>query len=141
MKTIVRLAAVILAIGSIGLGACGKTTAASVVYDAVAMPANATVPADAVAFIGNTFDILELGAFAFAKYCVDNGNTPAPCAVKNRRIISQAVRTGRAARNTAEYAVNNGQPVGVGVYNAIVDAVHALQSSPAQQFATQGGVQ
>lgn len=137
MKSLVRLATIAAAIVSLGLGACSHSTAAGAVFDAVTMSANSQVPADAVTVMGNTFDILEIGAYTFARYCVDNKQTPAPCSVNNRRLIVKAVKSGRAARNAAEAAVNNGQPVGVGVYNALRDAVGALQNSPVQQFTTQ----
>jgi hypothetical protein len=132
------LAAVLLAGMALTTVACSKIQTANAVYDTIAQPASNPVPADAVILIGNSFDVLKAGAVAFARYCVANKMTPALCSVDNRRVVSQAVKAGTAARNTAEYAVNTGQPVSTGVYNAIANAVASLQSSPATSFVKGG---
>lgn len=121
------------------LGGCATINALT----AVSSP----VTAQQAIVAANTFDGLEAGGTAYLTYCKSNGNSAAICSAANRRTVIQQVRAGRASRNQIETTIASSCPAGAAtcsltiaaaVYNAVVNAVQALQGSPAASYVTGG---
>lgn len=134
MKTVIR--AIAIAAVAFYLGGCAKDMQTLGTVGAIAStPVDTGIPAATVINTANAYAVLKSGAVAFAQYCVANANAPAACSVATRRAVSKAIRSGDAARNAAEAAVANGSTVAVAVYNTLTNAVAALKTTPAPQFA------
>lgn len=89
----------------------------------------ATVPAGDVVIAANAFDALKATAINYANYCIAQKFPQPVCSVGNRRIVVKSVRAGTAARIQLEASITTGQPAVANVYNALIAAVNALQTS------------
>lgn len=119
MKKLVLAAALALA-----LGGCANLSG---IYT---LATTATVPAGDVVIAANAFDALKATAVNYGNYCITQ-HFPVPvCSKANRRSVIKAVNTGSAARVQLEASINTAQPAIATVYNTLIAAVNALQSSP-----------
>lgn len=89
----------------------------------------ATVPAGDVVIAANAFDALKATAINYANYCIAQKFPQPVCSAGNRRIVVKSVRAGTAARIQLEASITTGQPAVANVYNALIAAVNALQTS------------
>ena len=108
------------------LAGCQNWTAITQAYQTVT---TATVPASTVIIAANAFDALKATAINYGQYCVAQKMVPTICSAANRRVVVKAVRAGTAARVQLEASITNNQPATATVYNALVAAVTALQTS------------
>jgi hypothetical protein len=122
---------VILIAAALALSGCAGFAKLETAYT---YATTATVPAEVVRPIANTFDILKGTAVNFAKYCVANKFAPAGCDVATRRKIVTAIRVGTNARVQMRSSLAMGQPVLSTVYNLLVGAVTDLQATPVSTF-------
>jgi hypothetical protein len=127
-----KLAACAVVFVSILLSGCaGDLAKVQAIYT---LATTTTVSADVVRPAANAFDILKGTAANFAKYCVQNNNTPSICDVGTRRAVSQAIKTGTQARVQLRASLATGQPALATVYNVLVTAVNNLKATPAATF-------
>ncbi len=109
---------------AIGLAGCAN------VQGIYTLATTATVPAGEVVIAANAFDALKATAINYAQYCIAQKFPKPVCSASNRRSVIKAVNSGTAARVQLEASINTGQPALSTIYNVLISAVTALQSSP-----------
>jgi hypothetical protein len=117
-----------LVLGAISLGGCAsELQKLKTVYSVVT---ETTVSPSTIIVASNSFDALEATATQYLTYCKTNLSTSA-CSADNRRTVIKAVRAGRAARNQLETYVTNNTAAPSAIYNTLVAAINALNTSAA----------
>lgn len=120
--------------GLVALAGCANLPDLTKLEQVYTVATTATVPADVVRPVANTFDILKGTAANFAQFCIANKFTPTGCDVATRRTISTFVKQGTAARVQLRAALKTNQPALSTVYNLLLGAVEGLKTTPAATF-------
>ena len=89
----------------------------------------ASVTPQQIIIAGNAFDAGEATATQYLLFCKANVGNSA-CALKTRKTIVAAVRSGRASRNALEPYAVSGSAGPSALYNTLVAAVNALNAIP-----------
>lgn len=109
---------------ALALGGCANLQG---IYN---LATTATVPANEVVIAANAFDALKATATNYGQYCVTQKFPQPVCSAANRRAVIKSVNAGTAARVQLEASINTNQPAIATVYNVLIGAVNALQTSP-----------
>ena len=121
----------VIATLALSLGACAQVQKVldevKGVYD---FATTATVTSGQAGIVANAYDALKATAVNYANYCISQKFPQPLCSAANRRAVIKAVRSGDAARGQIEVPINTGQPVVATLYNTLVAAIQALQTTP-----------
>jgi len=121
----------VIAALALSLGACAQVQKvldeAKGIYD---FATTATVSAAQAGIVANAYDALKATATNYANYCITQKFPQPLCSAANRRAVIKGVRSGDAARAQIELSITTGQPVVASLYNTLVAAIQALQTTP-----------
>ena len=121
----------VIAVLALSLGACAQVQKvldeAKGIYD---FATTATVSAAQAGIVANAYDALKATATNYANYCITQKFPQPLCSAANRRAVIKGVRSGDAARAQIELSITTGQPVVASLYNTLVAAIQALQTTP-----------
>jgi len=135
-----RTIALLCLIGTVALGGCAQFEAlkakVSQAVQVIELATTATVKPEVVIAAAYAFDAVKATATNYGEYCIQQKMAPAICAADTRRVVVKSIRAGTAARDALKVNIANNTPALATTYNAMVEALHALEAQPIAQAPT-----